>query len=86
MVATNPPTPSITQERQCTNLKLISTKRPIDLISSRGEVRKAVVPKDQYISQRARGAYIATVCQPEAAFDLSFAAQTTTHERKTLKH
>ena len=28
---------------------------------------------DQYIAQRARGAYIATVCQPEAAFDLSFA-------------
>jgi hypothetical protein len=31
--------------------------------------------KDQYVSQRARGAYVATVSQPEAAFDLSFAAQ-----------
>jgi hypothetical protein len=31
-----------------------------------------------YIVQRARGAYIASVCQPEAAFDLSTAAQTTT--------
>ena len=29
------------------------------------------------MAQRARGAYIATVCQPEAAFDLSFAAQVT---------
>ena len=28
-----------------------------------------------YLEQRARGAYIATVCQPEAAFDLSTAAQ-----------
>ena len=28
-----------------------------------------------YVEQRARGAYIATVCQPEAAFDLSTAAQ-----------
>lgn len=28
-----------------------------------------------YIEQRARGAYLATICQPEAAFDLSIAAQ-----------
>ena len=31
----------------------------------------------QYVAQRARGAYIASVCQPEAVFDLSTAAQTT---------
>ena len=31
--------------------------------------------KDQYVAQRARGAYKATLSQPEAAFDLSFAAQ-----------
>lgn len=47
----------------------------IDLTSSKGVVRKAVTPKDQYVAQRARGAYIATISQPEAAFDLSFAAQ-----------
>jgi hypothetical protein len=29
----------------------------------------------QYLEQRARGAYLASVCQPEAAFDLSAAAQ-----------
>ncbi len=34
-----------------------------------------LTPKEQYIAQRAQGAYIASVCQPEAAFDLSFAAQ-----------
>jgi hypothetical protein len=28
-----------------------------------------------YVQQRARGAYIASVCQPEAAFDMSSAAQ-----------
>jgi hypothetical protein len=33
--------------------------------------------KDQYVAQRARGAYIATVSQPETAFALSFAAQIT---------
>jgi hypothetical protein len=31
--------------------------------------------RQEYIEQRARGAYIATVCQPEASFDLSIAAQ-----------
>jgi hypothetical protein len=33
--------------------------------------------QQQYVAQRARGAYIASICQPEAAFDLSIAAQTT---------
>ena len=31
--------------------------------------------KENYISQRARGAYIATVSQPQASFALSLAAQ-----------
>ena len=33
--------------------------------------------KEDYVSQRARGAYVATVSQPQASFDLSFAAQVT---------
>ncbi|KAF2185681.1 hypothetical protein K469DRAFT_466462, partial [Zopfia rhizophila CBS 207.26] len=32
-------------------------------------------PNQRYIEQRARGAYIASICQPEATFDLSIAAQ-----------
>jgi len=51
------------------------TIKATDLTSSRGEVRKAVTLKDQYVAQRARGAYIAIVYQPEAAFNLSFMAQ-----------
>ena len=31
--------------------------------------------KETYLKQRARGAYIASICQPEAAFDCSIAAQ-----------
>ena len=42
---------------------------------SRGVVRTALTPKDQYVAQRSRGAYIASVCQPEASCDLSFASQ-----------
>ncbi|KAI0991655.1 hypothetical protein K3495_g16532, partial [Podosphaera aphanis] len=40
----------------------------------------SLVPHDDaksYIIQRARGAYISSVCQPQAAFDLSQAAQVT---------
>ena len=62
------------QVRQCENLKLVNIKN-LDLISSRGNVRKAVTPKDQYVAQHTRGAYIASVYQPESAFDLSFTAQ-----------
>lgn len=36
---------------------------------------KAKDMQQQYVEQRARGAYIASICQPEAAFDLSTAAQ-----------
>jgi hypothetical protein len=35
---------------------------------------QALSPKEQYIAQRTREAYVASVCQPEALFDLSFAA------------
>lgn len=46
-------------------------------ISSRGIVREKLTPKEQYLAQRARGAYVACICQPEASFDLSYAAQST---------
>jgi hypothetical protein len=66
----------LTQERHCQNLGTV-LHEAVNLTSSRGVVRKSVLPKGQYIAQRARGAYIATVCQPEAAYDLSTAAQVT---------
>jgi hypothetical protein len=43
--------------------------------SIRSAVRQDLSIKDQYVTQRARGAYIASVYQPEAAYDLSVAAQ-----------
>jgi hypothetical protein len=66
---------TMTQESYNTTLQTVTTIA--DLVSSRGTVRRDVAVKDQYVAQRARGAYLATVTQPEAAFDLSFAAQTT---------
>jgi hypothetical protein len=77
----NSGTISLTQERQCKNLKPVR-KEPTNSTSSRGAVRNNLTEKDQFVAQRARGAYIATMCQPEAAYDLSVAAQSTeyTHD------
>ncbi|KAK6218082.1 hypothetical protein QIS74_02513 [Colletotrichum tabaci] len=49
------------QKGQGTKLQLIDAKSP--------------TAKQDYVQQRARGAYIASICQPEACFDLSTAAQ-----------
>jgi hypothetical protein len=64
---------SLTQERQCANLQLVG--KTDTTTSSRGAIQQGLSTKEQYVAQRARGAYIATVCQLEAAFDLSTAAQ-----------
>ncbi|KAI0994317.1 hypothetical protein K3495_g13865 [Podosphaera aphanis] len=64
----------LSQEKQCNNIRLIGNKET-DIKGARGKIRKSATPKDQYIAQRARGAYVASMCQPEASFDLSFAAQ-----------
>ena len=41
--------------------------------------------KDEYISQRARGAYIAAVCRPDLTFAFSYAAQVVNPELKDFK-
>jgi len=63
----------LTQERQASRIKTV----PISA-DKRSE-------KNEYVAQRARGAYIATICQPEAAFDLSYAAQATDIEAEDVK-
>ncbi len=68
---------TLAQPRQCQNLQSVS-EQATDISTTRNVTRRKASMQEQYIAQRARGAYIATVCQPEAAFDLSIAAQTTT--------
>ena len=51
------------------------TDHAADSTSSREITRKKLSPKEQYLAQMARGTYIASVCQPEASFNLSRAAQ-----------
>jgi hypothetical protein len=67
---------TLNQGQHCQNLRAVSPET-VDLTSARGVIRKQIPTKEQYVAQRARGAYVATVCQPEAAFDLSTAAQVT---------
>ncbi len=74
----------LTQERQCRNIHLVALKS-MDLTSSRGKIQKTVTLKDQYVAQRAREEYIATISQPEAAFDLSFEAQIVNPKTKDAK-
>ena len=64
---------TLTQLKYSDMLKLVMNK-PVDSTSSHSVVRSQLSTKDQFVAQRARGAYVATVSQPEAAFDLSFAA------------
>ena len=45
------------------------------LQKDQGKKLQLVTTAEEYLEQRARGGYIASICQPEASFDLSIAAQ-----------
>jgi hypothetical protein len=73
------------QSKQFDQIKLINLSSSINLTSFREEIRKMITLKDQYVAQRARDAYIATISQFEASFDSSFAAQTINSKEKDAK-
>ena len=74
----------LNQNRLCKNLRLVTLKSS-DLTSARGVVRKKMKFENQYVAQKTRGAYITTLNQSEAAFDLSFAAQMINPKKKNAK-
>lgn len=45
--------------------------------NEKGDKLEVVTDRDSYRKQRARRAYIATICQPEASLNLAAAAQAT---------
>ena len=45
-------------------------------ISAKKIIRKKLISKNQYVIQRARNAYVISICQFEALFNLTYAAQT----------
>jgi hypothetical protein len=51
---------TLTQKRTCSHIRLVQDQ-PADTTNSRGKVRKDATPKDQYVAQRALGAYIASM-------------------------
>ncbi|CZS95546.1 related to TY1B TY1B protein [Rhynchosporium graminicola] len=65
----------LSQQSYDKTLRIIE-KEPVNLTNSRGGIRQGLTQIEQFAAQRARGSYLATVSQPEASFDVSFAAQT----------
>jgi hypothetical protein len=47
----------------------------IAIINFRNKIRFALISKKQYVTHRARNAYVASICQFETSFDLSLVAQ-----------
>ncbi len=76
---------SLIQLKQFDQIQLINFSISIDLISSRNQIRKMITSKDQYVTQRTRETYIATMTQSKAAFDLSLAAQITNSKEEDAK-
>ena len=64
------------QETHIGKIVLIQ-KNEISSINNRGVVKKNLTTKNQYVAQRARGAYFASICQLEVFFDLFYAVQST---------
>lgn len=67
---------TLSQETRVGGISLIKDHEA-STTTSRRVVRTNLSPKEQYIAQRARGAYLASICHPKASFDLSYAAQST---------
>jgi hypothetical protein len=63
--------------RQETHIQDIQLIQSIDIIiiNARDKMRIKLIIREQYVTQRARDAYLTSICQFEASFDLSHAAQ-----------
>ncbi|QGA14690.1 hypothetical protein EYB26_002346 [Talaromyces marneffei] len=75
---------TLTQKRTCSHIRPVQDQAA-DTTNSRGKVRKDATPHEQYVAQRALGAYITSMSQPEASFDLSYAAQATDPQKDDIK-
>jgi hypothetical protein len=75
----------LNQLKQFDQIKLINLSSSVDLISSRDQIRKSMISKNQYVTQRVRDAYIATLSQSKASFDLSVAVQIINPKEEDVK-
>ncbi len=62
------------QETHIQGIQLIKVEFTI-ITGVRDKIRAMLILRNQYIAQRAREAYLASICQSQASFDLSHAAQ-----------
>jgi hypothetical protein len=65
----------ITQSNLLQSIKKIN----IDTINSRDVIRLDLTSKKQYVTERTRDAYLASICQLEVFYDLSIVAQSIDH-------
>jgi hypothetical protein len=65
------------QETHIQDIQLINLIESTIITSARDKIRAMLIFRDQYIAQRAREAYLTSICQSEASFDLFHAAQST---------
>jgi hypothetical protein len=64
------------QETHIQEIQLIQSIESI-IISARSKVRIKLISREQYVTQRAREAYLTSICHLESSFDLFHAAQFT---------
>jgi hypothetical protein len=62
------------QETYIQDIQLMQSIETI-IINARDKVRIKLITRKQYVTQRAREAYLTSICQSEASFDLSQTAQ-----------
>jgi hypothetical protein len=62
------------QETHIQDIQLIQSIESI-IINARSKVRIKLISREQYVIQRAREAYLTSICQFESSFNLSHAAQ-----------
>jgi hypothetical protein len=62
------------QISQFDHLQLIQNV-DIAITNSKDKIKLALISKKQYVTQRARSAYITSICQSKASFDLFLAVQ-----------
>ena len=65
----------LNQKAQIAEISLINIAQKSSSTSAKDIVRSKLTSKEQYVTQRARNAYVTSICQFEASFDLSNAAQ-----------
>jgi hypothetical protein len=73
------------QFKQFNQIRLINMTISVDFIDSREQIRKMMTSKNQYVTQRAKDAYIIIMTQSEVNFDLFLIAQITNFKEEDVK-